>query len=63
MSSGMDDKYGTQYSGMMSNYSGQRPGRMGHMIENDDQMKQLASRLIGKQNINEVDKDILREYY
>jgi len=24
---------------MMSNYSGQRPGRMGHMVENDEVMK------------------------
>ena len=52
--------YGTQYSGSMSNYSGQRPGRMGHLTEADE--KNLASRLIGKTSINEMGRDIMKEY-
>lgn len=38
MNTMMDDKMKTNYSGFtqMTNYSGQRPGRMGHVIDNDE---------------------------
>eukprot|EP00347_Sterkiella_histriomuscorum_P021263 403334621 len=53
----------SQYSGgMISNYSGQRPGRMPHMIEDEETIKQLASRLVGKVNLNDVQRDMLRDY-
>jgi len=35
---------------------------MGHMMEQDEAQKNLASRLIGKTNINEMGRDILKEY-
>lgn len=62
----MDDKMmKTNYSGMtqMTNYSGQRPGRMGHVIENDEQTREMANRVVGKVNLRDVDKDPLREYF
>ena len=58
-----DEKNATMYSNVFSNYSGQRAGRMHHVVESDDYEKQLASRLIGKTRVNNVGKDILREYY
>ncbi|CDW76254.1 UNKNOWN [Stylonychia lemnae] len=50
--------FGQPLSGMNQG----RPGRMDHLIESNEEMKQLASRLIGKVNINDVRGDILREY-
>lgn len=44
----------------VTNYSGQRPGRMGHMIESNEQMKELTSRLVGKVNLSDMEKDILK---
>ena len=34
-----DEKNATMYSNVFSNYSGQRAGRMQHVIENDDYEK------------------------
>ena len=37
-------------------------GKAENIVESDEHLKDMASRLIGRVNLNELDKDLLRDY-